>query len=38
MSNIGSYEDQLKNFNWSISENELEYSVGDVISRSLKSS
>jgi len=31
MSNIGSYEERLKNFNWSISEKELDYQDGDVI-------
>jgi acetyl-CoA synthetase len=31
MSNIGSYEKRLKNFSWSLSENELEYRDGDVI-------
>ncbi|OGU62463.1 MAG: hypothetical protein A2V66_12055 [Ignavibacteria bacterium RBG_13_36_8] len=31
MSNIGSYEERLKNFDWSISEKELEYKNGDVI-------
>ena len=31
MSNIGSYEERLKNFDWSISEKELEYKPGDVI-------
>ncbi len=31
MSNIGSYEERLKNFNWSISEKELDYKPGQVI-------
>ena len=31
MSNIGSYEERLKNFDWSLAENELEYRDGDVI-------
>ncbi len=31
MSNIGSYEEKIKNFNWEISEKELEYKKGDVI-------
>jgi len=31
MSNIGSYEDRLKNFDWSIAEKELEYQNGNVI-------
>lgn len=31
MSNFVSYEKSLKNFNWSLAENELEYSEGDVI-------
>jgi acetyl-CoA synthetase len=31
MSNIGSYEERLKNFDWSFAENELEYRDGDVI-------
>lgn len=31
MSNIGSYEERLKNFNWSIAEKELEYKSGDPI-------
>ena len=31
MSNIGSYEERLKNFNWSISEKELDYQDGDVL-------
>ncbi len=31
MSNIGSYEERLKNFDWSISEKELAYKAGDVI-------
>jgi acetyl-CoA synthetase len=31
MSNIGKYEDRLKNFDWSISENELGYKKGDII-------
>jgi acetyl-CoA synthetase len=31
MSNIGSYEQRLKNFSWSISEKELDYKPGRVI-------
>ncbi len=31
MSNIGSYDERTKNFDWSISEKELEYKDGDVI-------
>ena len=31
MSNIGSYEDRLKNFSWSIAERELEYAPGGVL-------
>jgi acetyl-CoA synthetase len=31
MSNIGLYEDRIKNFTWSIAEKELEYKSGDVI-------
>lgn len=31
MSNIGSYEERLKDFDWSISEKELDYKDGDVI-------
>ena len=31
MSNIGSYEERSKNFDWSLSQNELEYRDGDVI-------
>jgi acetyl-CoA synthetase len=31
MSNIGSYEERLKDFDWSLAENELGYSDGDVI-------
>lgn len=31
MPNIGSYEDRVKNFNWSIAEQELEYRDGDTI-------
>ncbi|MFC1730998.1 acetate--CoA ligase [candidate division KSB1 bacterium] len=31
MSNIGSYDERIKDFNWSIAENELEYQDGDVI-------
>ncbi len=31
MSNIGSYEERIKNFDWSISEKELDYKNGDVI-------
>ena len=31
MSNIGSYEERIKNFDWSIAEKELGYKDGDVI-------
>ncbi|RLD77622.1 MAG: acetate--CoA ligase [Bacteroidetes bacterium] len=31
MSNIGSYDDKIKNFNWSISEQELDYKKGNII-------
>ena len=31
MSNIGSYEDRIKNFDWSASEKELNYQDGDII-------
>jgi len=31
MSNIGSYENRIRDFDWSISENELGYKDGDVI-------
>jgi acetyl-CoA synthetase len=31
MSNIGSYEERLKNFDWSIAEKELDYKDGDDI-------
>jgi acetyl-CoA synthetase len=31
MSNIGSYEEGLKNFDWSLAENELEYRDGNTI-------
>lgn len=31
MSNIGSYDEQAKNFDWSISEKELDYKPGDNI-------
>ena len=31
MSNIGSYDERIKKFNWSISEQELDYKEGDVI-------
>ncbi len=31
MSNIGSYDDRIKNFNWSISEQELDYKKGNII-------
>ena len=31
MHNIGSYEERVKDFNWSISEEELGYKAGDVI-------
>lgn len=31
MSNIGSYDERIKNFDWSISEKELGYNPGDVI-------
>jgi acetyl-CoA synthetase len=30
MSNIGSYEERLKGFDWSVSEKELEYENGDI--------
>lgn len=30
-SNIGSYEERLRNFDWSIAEKELEYRKGDII-------
>jgi len=30
-SNIGSYEERQKNFNWSVAEKELEYRKGDII-------
>lgn len=30
-SNIGSYEDRLRNFNWSVAEKELGYSKGDIL-------
>jgi acetyl-CoA synthetase len=31
MSNIGTYEDRLRNFSWSLAINELEYREGDLI-------
>jgi acetyl-CoA synthetase len=31
MSNIGSYEERLKNFSWSIAERELEYEPGKIL-------
>ncbi len=31
MSNIGSYEERLKDFDWSIAEKELDYTEGDTI-------
>lgn len=31
MSNIGSYEERIKNFNWEIAEKELGYKPGDDI-------
>lgn len=31
MSNIGSYDERIKNFSWSLAEQELEYKEGDVI-------
>ncbi len=31
MTNIGSYDERVKNFDWSIAEKELEYKDGDVI-------
>jgi len=31
MSHIGSYEERIKNFDWSISEKELDYKEGNVI-------
>lgn len=31
MSNIGSYEDRIKNFDWSIAEKELDYKDGNII-------
>ena len=31
MSNIGSYDQRLKDFSWSVSENELDYKTGDTI-------
>jgi acetyl-CoA synthetase len=31
MSNIGSYEERLKNFAWSIAEKELDYKSGEII-------
>jgi acetyl-CoA synthetase len=31
MSNIGSYEERVKTFSWSTSENELEYTNGNII-------
>ena len=31
MSNIGSYDERIKNFDWSIAEKELDYKPGNVI-------
>lgn len=31
MSNIGSYEERIKDFDWSLAEKELEYKTGDII-------
>ena len=31
MSNIGSYDERVKNFSWSIAEKELGYKPGDII-------
>jgi len=31
MSNIGSYEERLKDFSWSVAEKELGYKQGDTI-------
>jgi acetyl-CoA synthetase len=31
MTNIGSYEERIKNFSWNIAEKELEYKPGDII-------
>ena len=31
MSNIGSYDERVKNFNWNIAEKELDYNPGDPI-------
>jgi hypothetical protein len=31
MSNIRSYEERIKNFDWSIAEKELDYQSGNVI-------
>ena len=31
MSNIGSYDERMKNFDWSVSEKELDYKDGDMI-------
>ncbi|MDP2172951.1 MAG: acetate--CoA ligase [Candidatus Cloacimonadaceae bacterium] len=31
MHNIGSYDERIKNFSWSLAERELEYQAGDVI-------
>ena len=31
MSHFGSYEDRIKDFDWSLAEKELEYNDGDVI-------
>lgn len=31
MANIGSYEDQIANFKWAVSEKELGYKTGDII-------
>jgi len=33
MTNIGSYEERLKGFDWAISEKELDYKPGDVLGR-----
>ena len=31
MSNIGSYDERIKDFSWAISEKELDYKDGDVL-------
>ena len=31
MSNMGSYEEQIKDFNWSLSKDDLGYKDGDII-------